>query len=128
MKKINSRAELKLLIQTLESDHAEKGQLLKNQINITFESLKPANLLRSTLNDISSTPYLMENVMGAVMGLSTGYLTRKMIVGKSSGIIKKIFGSLMQFGVTNIVAQHSETIQTFGQSILQSIFTKKKIT
>jgi len=128
MQNIKSRADLKRQIQTLELDHAIKGQLLKTEINITFDSLKPANLIRSMLKDVSSTPYLIENVMGAALGLGSGYLTKKMIVGKSDNVLRKLVGTIVQFGVTNIVAQHSETIKSFGQSILETIFAKKNTT
>jgi hypothetical protein len=54
MQNITSIAELKNAIQLLEVKQADKGQLLKEQFFLTFESLKPANLLRSTVNDIAS--------------------------------------------------------------------------
>ncbi len=56
-----------------------KGQLLKEQFFITYESLRPGNLLRSTLKDIASSPYLIDNILGAAMGLVSGFISRKII-------------------------------------------------
>ncbi|MCF8298756.1 MAG: hypothetical protein K9J13_14505 [Saprospiraceae bacterium] len=126
MQNITSASELKNAIQTLEVDHAIKGQLLKVQFNITYESIKPVNLIKSTIKDITSSPYLIDNILGAAMGLSSGYIAKKMVVGTSGNLFRKLIGSVMQFGVTNIIAQNSEAIKSFSQNIFQNIFTKNK--
>ena len=46
MQNITSTAGLKNAIQLLEAEQAVKGQLLKEQFYITYESLKPVNLLK----------------------------------------------------------------------------------
>ena len=127
MQNITSTAELKNAIQLLEAEQAVKGQLLKEQFYLTYESLKPVNLLKSTLKDIASSPYLIDNILGTAMGLATGYLSKKIVVGASGNIFRKLFGSVLQFGVTNVVAQHPDAIKSFGQFIFQHIFRKKEI-
>jgi hypothetical protein len=125
MEPINSIGELKNAIQILEFEHAIKEQLLKDQVYLTFESLKPVNLIKSTLHEITSTPYLMENILGATVGLASGYLSKKLAVGKSENILRKLLGAIIQFGVTNAVAQHPDSIKSFGQLIYQ-YFRRKK--
>ena len=127
MQNITSAAGLKNAIQLLEAEQAVKGQLLKEQFYLTYESLKPVNLLKSTLNDIASSPYLIDNILGTAMGLATGYLSKKIFIGASGNIFRKLFGSILQFGVTNVVAQHPDTIKSFGQFIFQHIFRKKEM-
>jgi hypothetical protein len=61
------------------------------------------------------------------LGLATGYLSRKIVVGASGNIFRKLLGSILQFGVTNIVAQHPDVIKSIGQFIFQHIFRKKEI-
>jgi len=128
MLNITSVAGLKNAIQILEAEQADRGQLLKEQFHITYESLKPANLFRSTLHDISTSPYLIENIVGTVLGLATGYLSKKLVVGASVNGLRKLFGSILQFGITNYVAQHPEAIKSAGQFIFQHIFRKKEPT
>ena len=126
MQNITSIAELKNSILLLETEQSIKGQLLKDQMFLTYESLKPVNLIRHTLKEISSSPYLIENISGSAMGLLSGFLSR-IFVGTSGNLFKKLFGSVLQFGVTNIVAQNSDVIKTVGQSVLQHIFRKKEL-
>jgi len=127
MEKINSFLELRYAIQILEIEQAEKAQLLKQQFYITYESLKPMNLIRNTLKEVFLSPNLIDNFVGTTVGLASGYLSKKIVVGTSSNIIKKLFGSLLEYGVTNLVAQHPEGIKTMGQLIFKRIFGKKEV-
>jgi len=46
MENIKSIAGISKAIQLLEIEQAEKGQLLREQFNLTYESLKPVNILK----------------------------------------------------------------------------------
>jgi hypothetical protein len=126
MQNIISSAGLKDAIKLLEAEQEIKAQLLKEQLYLTYESLKPVNLIRHTLKEISSSPYLIDNISGTAMGLLSGFLSRKIFVGKSGNLIRKLIGSILQFGVTNVVAQNSDVIKSIGQALLQHYFRKKK--
>ncbi|MCX6257452.1 MAG: hypothetical protein NTW49_06090 [Bacteroidia bacterium] len=69
MQDITSVASLKNAIQVLESEHILKRQLLKEQFYHTCEGFKPVNLFRSTLNDITSSPYFTVNSLFNIIGL-----------------------------------------------------------
>jgi hypothetical protein len=125
MEIITNVAGLKNAIRLLEAEQADKGQLLKEQFYLTYESLKPINLIKNTIHDISTSPYLMENILDTAIGLTTGYLSKKIIVGGSANLFRKLFGSVLQFGVTNLVSQHPDAIKTFSQFLIRTIFRKK---
>ena len=127
MQNITSSTELKNAIQLLEMEQAIKGQQLKEQFQLTYESLKPINILKNTLDDIALTPNLIDNILGTAMGLVSGYLSKKIFIGSSGNMFKKFFGSILQFSVANVVAQHSDTIKSFGQFIFQHISHKKEM-
>jgi hypothetical protein len=127
MQNITSSAGLKDAIKLLEAEQEIKARLLKEQLYITYESLKPVNLIRHTLKEISSSPYLIDNLSGTAMGLLSGFLSRKIFVGTSGNLIRKLVGSILQFGVTNVVAQNSDIIKSVGQAIFQYFFRKKEL-
>jgi len=79
MENIISTAGLKNAIQLLEAEQAMNWQRLKEQFYPTCESLKPVNLLKSTLKDMISSPYLIENILSTVLSLATGYLSKKIV-------------------------------------------------
>ena len=127
MQNITSTAALEDAIQLLEVDQEIKGQLLKEQLYITYESLKPLNLLKHTLKEISSSPYLIDNISGSAMGLVSGFLSKKIFVGASGNVIRKLIGSVLQFGITNIVAQNSDVIRSIGQALFHHFIRKKEL-
>lgn len=126
MENITTSVELKNAIQRLTVEQAISGQLLKEQFYFVHESIKPVNLLRSTLHQIVSSPHLMDNIIGMAVGLATGYVSRIAIVGVSGNLIKKLFGSILQLGITNTVARHPDTIKSIGQYFFQHILRKKE--
>ena len=127
MQNITSVAELKNAIQILEVEQNLKGKILKEQFYLVYENFKPVNLLTGTLKDIVKSPYLIDNILGTVMGLATGYLSKKIFIGASGNKIKKIIGSILQFGITNVITQNSDSINTFGRSLFQHFLRKKEM-
>jgi hypothetical protein len=126
MENITSAVELKNAIQLLEADQAVKGKLLKEQFYITYESLKPVNLVKNALHDISSSPYLVDNILSTSMGIASGFLTNKIFVGRSGNIIRNLLGTILQFGVTNVVAQHPAVVKSLGELIMQFLIRRKR--
>jgi hypothetical protein len=127
MQNITSVAELKNAIQILEVEQNLKGKILKEQFYLVYENFKPVNLLTGTLKDIVKSPYLIDNILGTAMGLATGYLSKKIFIGASGNKIKKIIGSILQFGITNVITQNSDSINTFGRSLFQHFLRKKEM-
>jgi len=127
MENITSVIELKNAIQRLKVEQAIDEQLLKEQFYITFESLKPINLLRSTIYDITTTPHLTDGILGTATGLLTGYLSRKIVtIGASGNLIRRLLGVVLQLGVTNVVSQNPDSIKSVGQYIYHHIVRRKR--
>jgi len=127
MQKITSTASLKEAIQLLEAEKAANSKLLKEQFVNTYESFKPASLLRSTLQDISSSPNLVENILGTALGLGAGYLSRSILPGVTAMRFGKLLGPVLQLGVTNFVSKQSGNLRSLGEVMLLRIFRKKRV-
>jgi hypothetical protein len=126
MQNITNFDELKNAIKLLEVEQALKRQLLKEQLNISYESLKPVNILRKTLKEITLSHDLTDNILGTASGLASGYLSKKIFIGASGNLFRKLIGSLLQFGVTTVVSQHPDVIKSLGKLIIQHLFARKK--
>jgi hypothetical protein len=125
MQNRSSTAVLKDTIELLETEQKIEGRLLKEHFYLTYESLKPVNLLRSSIRDVASSPYLIDNIIGTAVGLATGYLSKKIVIGTSGNIIRKFFGLLMQLVVTNTITQHPGSMKSIGQYIYNHFLRKK---
>ena len=125
MEKRLSLKELKNEIDFLEVQQAIQGQMLKEQFYKTFESLKPINLLRSTLSEVVSSSFLIDNIVGTAVGLASGYLSKKIVVGSSGNLFRKLLGFITQLGITNAVVLHPDSVKSAGQYIYQHLLHKK---
>jgi len=127
MNNINTTEDLKKAIQSLKVEQAFSEALLKEQLYITYESLKPFNLLKSILKDAASSSPLIDNIISTLSGIASGYLTKKISAGESGNWFKKLIGSALQHGVSNLIAQHPDAIKSAFSFLLQQIFHKREV-
>ena len=127
MSSISSSAELKEAIQLLEMEQMVIGQDLKEQVNVISESLRPVNLIRSTLSDVASSDYIIGNLAGTALAVGTGYISRKLITGSSLNPIRKLIGSAFQLAVTIGTTKKMVPATMMGRFLFKKIFGKKEI-
>lgn len=125
MENITSAQGLKNAIQSLEVEQAEKLQQMKEQSLLAVEMLRPSNLIKSAVKDFVSSPHLLNNMLDTGVGLATGFLSRKLFIGTSVNIFRKLFGSVLQLGVTSVATQNSDSIKSLGRFLFQRIFIRK---
>jgi hypothetical protein len=126
MKQNTPYSELQTAIHALSIVQAESGKQLKTQLLLTYESLQPVSIFKSVINEAAASPNFIESISGSLMGLLGGYLSRKVSVGTSHNPFRRLIGSVLQFGITNIIALYPNAIMTLGKCILRSIFRKKE--
>ena len=118
MKVLNATDELDERILKLQKRKHYELELLREQFHDTLESMKPVNIIKSTFRDIAATPEIKHNLVNNLLGLATGYLSRKIIIGSTHNPIKKIAGALLQFAVTNFVGKKMERREANTEHIL----------
>ncbi len=114
------------IVLTQDKQEYELKQL-KEQFHLTLESLKPVNLIKSVFHKVSTSPEIKHNLVNDAIGLTTGYLSKKVLVGATHNPIKKLFGVLLQFTIAHVVATHSDTIKSAGAMLLQRFMKNKKV-
>lgn len=124
MNKITSIAELQESILFLETKQANEEILIKEQFKTTYESLKPINLIKSTLSELTDLRDFKGDILGTSLSLVAGYLSKKIIFGSTRNPFKQIFGSLIQMGVTNIISKNSDSIKSFVSHLINNISSK----
>ena len=118
MAKQSAVDSLKESIRLLEIRQAEEGQALKEQFRITFESLKPVNLLKSSIRELTGSAEIKNSLFETIVSILTGYLTKKMMVSPKSNPFMKILGAVLQFGVTSLVAKNAESIRNYIMGLI----------
>ena len=125
MQKITSVTALKDAIGQLEEKQTVSKQVLKTQLQLTVESLRPINLLRSTINEAFSSPNFVDSMLGAAVGQTAGYVSKKMVVGSTRNPIIRLFGSVLQTGIAALLTTYGDTIKETAIIIFKSFFKKK---
>lgn len=127
MKNIHTTSDLKRAIQDLERKQDMEELSLKNQFHETIESFKPSNILKNTVSEVAASPSFKHNLLNVVVGLGAGYLSKKLVVGKEAGLLKKGLGTALQFAVTSLVAKNKENDLEESHKkggLLQRIFSR----
>lgn len=125
MPKITTTAELKNAILELEYQQATEWPLLKEQFLTTCESLKLINILKATLKDAMVAPDLRSDLVNAAIGITTGIIAKKAVIGNTHNPLKKLLGVVVELAVANKVAKNTEGIRSIGSLFLKKIFTKR---
>lgn len=126
MEKENLDDFVKAEIYRLELKQKLELASLKSQLHTTFEQLKPLNLLKQTFTEVSESPEIKSQLLNSGIGLLTGYLSKKLMIGNTSNPIKNILGTIVEFIIANVVAKYSESILENGENILQLFLGKVK--
>jgi hypothetical protein len=105
---IANTSDLATAIKRLERKKAVMEEDLKDHFHVLLEDLKPKNILKNTIDEVQESTELKHNLFKVALGLGAGYFSRKMVVGKSAGILKKALGTALQYGVTNFVAKKDD--------------------
>lgn len=129
MKKINETDSLNELILLQEQQHDTELRLLKEQFHVAYESVKPFNLIRSLVHDVTSSPEIKNDVVSYAMGLASGFISKKALIGDNpnNSFFKKMLGIVLQFTVANTVAKHTDDIKAVGLSFLDYFLKRSKI-
>lgn len=115
-------------IRGLEEKRAKELKLLRAQLNTTQESLKPSNLIKSTLKDITTSSELKSNILGNIIGLGTAIISKKLFIGGSHNSLKNIFGTLLQFAVGNVVSKRAKGIKSKVKAFIYFYLKRRKET
>jgi len=106
MLKISNAAELKASIRELELKTQRQEQALKDNARSTVRSFRPVNLLKIALvnaKKIAETRDIRTTALTTLIGLGSGYITRKIVVGKSRNIFRRTLATAVQAALTKFV-------------------------
>ena len=99
---------------------------MRLQFEEVVESIKPVNLLRSTVKDIAETPGIAKAAIGTTIAIGAGVLSKKIVTGRSPNMFKKIMGGIVEFTVANGIANNAELITDKGIAFLKKISARIK--
>jgi len=124
MKKITNAADLKTAIIELEYKQASELILLRKQVLYTYENMQPLNLIKNIFKEKYSVPDLKTNVVNSAIGIATGLVAKKVLLGATNNPFTKLLGFIMEMVVASKVAKNGDKIKSIGSTILEKIVDK----
>ena len=126
MNQNNAHTNINNAILLLEQKQSDELLSLKKQFKITYEGLRPINLIKNTIKEITQSPDLKNQFTNNLIGYTTGYLSKKALIGSTQSPIMSVLGNVMQFVITNFISKNTEGIKRVGNFWINSIFANKQ--
>jgi len=128
MDNFTTTSDLRRAIEAMEKEHSNHRDLLFKQVHKAYRSVNPFTFIKETIKDAVISPNNIENTLVGGLSLAAGVLTRKIIVGDSNNLVRKLIGSGVQYGITSAIAQNGHMIRNVGQSIVRFLSSNKEST
>ena len=122
-KKPENAEDLSRAIAELELKAATQKKEIENTFAVVSENLKPANLVKSGVRSVFSGNHNAE-LLNILMGLGTGFLSRKLILGKPRGFVGKTVGKALQWGMAGVVSKNADSIKEKAGKVIDWIFRR----
>ena len=125
--KIENRETLAIAILELEKKRQVQEGELTAQFKKTSESLSPINLIRNGITNLTAMPGIGESILKAAAGIGLGVLSKKLFLGRSPNLIKKLLGSFFELVVAKTSVDNADKIKAYGTSLYHNLFKKKRV-
>ncbi len=116
---------LKEAIKALEIRKVEEENYLRAQLLNVYENLKPVNILKNIAKDIATNDSLKNDVANTVASLMSGFISKKIIIGRSKNPFLKLLGVVIQFGMTTLVSSKFSIIKDYIANFVNLIQVKR---
>ena len=113
---IKNQRDLNLAIASLEKKTDVQKTIIADSFEDLGENLKPVNLIKNH----------KEIILIAALGLGSGFLIRRLLLRKSTGVIVKMAGTLIQWGLTGLMTKNAEKIRASAGPIARRILKRNK--
>ncbi|HEY4966778.1 MAG TPA: hypothetical protein VII28_10280 [Puia sp.] len=124
-KKPENAQDLSRAIAELELTAAAQKKEIDNTFVVVTENLKPANLVKSGVRSVLSGTH-NDELVNILIGLGTGFISRKLLLGKPHGFVGKTVGKALQWGMAGLVSKNAEGIKEKAGMVIDWIFRKNK--
>ena len=114
--------DVKARIALLEEQTRVMEDEMRERISITYNSLTPANLLKSAFSNITADSGLKSSILNIALKLGLGYVGGRLFWNPTGSIARKVAGAALQFGTSKEAGKKL----TVWKKFLTSLFTKDK--
>jgi hypothetical protein len=124
---ITNVKDLQVAIAELENKKLVQKELLVEQFHETYEHFQPLNLLKNAVKGIDFSPASVgDTLTNAAISAGAGFLSKKLFIGRSNNIFKRLFGLAVELGVANLVSKNSDEIKEKAVKFFKNFIKPKE--
>jgi hypothetical protein len=127
MDKIQTESALRAAILQLELQQAGEGKMLKEQFQHAYDSIKPINLIKSTIQEAAASQDIKDDILSAAASLTSAFLTRKLLGNSNQHPLRKLLGTALIFGLTQLVIKNPGTVVSMAKRLFRMIQRRREI-
>lgn len=118
----SSDVDFAAAILRLQAEQIEQKKRVKEQFHHIIDDLSPLHLLKNTLVSVTENNHILH----AAVGLSTGFLSRRLFNGIENKSIQKLLGAALLFGVTTWLTKHPAILVNLERGVSGLFDTLRK--
>jgi len=114
MENIRTEKELQAHIEKLKNKWQEEGAEIKKEFFVMYENFHPLSFLTKSVGELVSSGKGKgkSNLLNTTLGVTVGYLAKMFFVNASRNPVKKVVGTILMVGISNVVNRHPEILRT----------------
>lgn len=129
--KLNNYQELEKAIAEMEEQKRFQQQDLKNHFQLTKQSMKPGNLVKSalgeTMSGITEPGHFGNIALKAGGAIAAGLLAKNLIIPRAgTTAVGSVINKMAKAGAATLLANNSDKIMAYGKAIFHNLFQNKK--
>lgn len=126
MENQHTAESLKEMIAELEERQAKEGVLLKEQLDVTINNLRPANILQSIVKEFHVSKNLLDEIANTAISITSGFVSKKIVVGRSKNQFLKLLGLAVQFGITTVISKKFHVLKEKVNQLIERFLSEKE--
>ena len=126
MENQHTAESLKEMIAELEERQAKEGVLLKEQLDVTINNLRPANILQSIVKEFHVSQNLLDELVNTAISITSGFVSKKIVVGRSKNQFLKLIGLAVQFGITTVISKKFHILKEKVNHLIERFLSEKE--
>lgn len=126
MEKIQSLSELEDAIKLLKFKKAEDEQLLKELFYMTYENVKPINMIKNLFKEPIASQNIKDSLLTTSVGLGAGYLSKLLFQGVVRVPFKNFIGSALMLSVENLISKNPGVVGAVSSLFMDAFSRKSK--
>lgn len=112
MESIKTEKELQAHIDILQEKWREEGAVIKKEFFVMYENFHPLSFLTKSVKELVGSRKGSNGLLNSTLAVTAGSLAKMFFVNASKNPIKKMVGTVLMVGVSNMVNRHPEILGT----------------